>query len=171
MRIRITPNTDTFYTLTGIGSDHGTEQENRALKVLGGIKEILISCQALGEYFPTVVEIGNIFESFAETFGKQGNNTRKKDDFFQLSCSKRIRDNVNKTIPVIESYDVTFYSSDCVHNILTKRNLPGKAADRFLDVNEIGKAHYNKFVKEKLESDKSKWDTIKEEKLNTFCME
>ena len=121
MRTRITPNTDTFYALTGIGSDHGTEQENRALKVLGGIKEILISCQALGEYFPTVVEIGNIFESFAETFGKQGNNTRKKDDFFQLSCSKRIRGNVNKTILVIESYYVTFYSSDCVHNILTKR--------------------------------------------------
>ena len=88
MRTRITSNTDTFYALTGIGSDHETEQENRALKVLGGIKEILISCQALGEYFPTVVEIGNIVESFSETFGKQGNNTRKKDDFFNYPVPK-----------------------------------------------------------------------------------
>ena len=58
-----------------------------------------------------------------------------------------------------------------VYLIYLQKDFTGKSSRSFLGVNEIGKAHYNKFVKEKLESDKSKWDTIKEEKLNTFCME
>ena len=45
---------------TVIGSDHGKEQENRALKVIGGIKDIANSEVILNEYFLTAAEIGNI---------------------------------------------------------------------------------------------------------------
>ena len=45
---------------TAIGNDHGIEQENRALKVNGGIKGIANSEVTLNEYFPTTAEIGNI---------------------------------------------------------------------------------------------------------------
>ena len=52
-----------------IGSDHGIEQEKRALKVIWGIRGIAHSQQALDEYLLTTAEMGNMVESFCETFG------------------------------------------------------------------------------------------------------
>ena len=43
-----------------IGTDRGREQENRALKVLGGIKGIANSSQNLNEYFLSANKISNI---------------------------------------------------------------------------------------------------------------
>ena len=71
-------------TFTGIGSDHGIQQENQTLQVLGGTKGVANSNVALSEYFHTAAEMGNIVESFSETFGKQGDKARKKDDHYQF---------------------------------------------------------------------------------------
>ena len=74
---------------TAIGPDHGIEQENRALKVQEGIKEIANSHQALDEL--TSAELGNMIKKFCETFGINDNQNTKSDDHFQLAGSKNTR--------------------------------------------------------------------------------
>ena len=85
---------------TSIGADHGIEQENRALKVTGGIRGIAHNQQALNEYFLTTAEMGNIVESFCQTFGIEEDGSRKRDEHYQLTGSKneRIRTYTDKNI-------------------------------------------------------------------------
>ena len=49
---------------TAIGSDHGNEQANRALNVIGGIKGIANSKVTFNEYFLTAAEMGSIVNNF-----------------------------------------------------------------------------------------------------------
>ena len=49
--------------------DHGKENENCALKVLGGIKGIKNPHQTLEEYFLTAAELGNMIDDLCGTFG------------------------------------------------------------------------------------------------------
>ena len=63
---------------SSIGSDHGIEQENRALKVTGGIRCTAHSQQALDEYFLATAEMGNIVDCFCETFEIEENQSLKK---------------------------------------------------------------------------------------------
>ena len=58
---------------TAIGSDHGIDQENSALKVIGGIKGIANSEITLNEYFLKAAEMGNIVNNFWKTFGTEQN--------------------------------------------------------------------------------------------------
>ena len=97
---------------SAIGADHAIEQENQAMKVL-----------ALNEYFLTASELGNIMESFCETFGIEENQSRKRDEHYQLSGSKnyRITNNIEKISTVFKTCGVNFDDSDVVYNILTKR--------------------------------------------------
>ena len=46
---------------SAVGADHALEQENRAVKVLGGIKEIANNQKLLDEYFLAAAEMSNIF--------------------------------------------------------------------------------------------------------------
>ena len=66
--------------------------------------------------------MGNIIESFCETFGVEEYHERKRDKRHQLTGSKnkRISNNFDKISSVFDNYDVTFDSSDCVYNISTK---------------------------------------------------
>ena len=83
--------------------------ENRALKVLGGIKGIANSCQALSEYFLSAAEMGSIVGNFCETFGIEGNQSRKRDEHHQLfgSKNKRIYSNTEKILRVFQTHNVT----------------------------------------------------------------
>ena len=76
---------------SAIGPDHGIEQENRALKVLGGIKGIANSEDVPNEYFVTAGEIGNMVEKLCETFHVAENQWRKRDEHHQLYGSKKGR--------------------------------------------------------------------------------
>ena len=53
---------------TAIRSDHGIEQESRALKVIGGIKDMANSEVTLNKYFLMAGKMGNIVNNFCETF-------------------------------------------------------------------------------------------------------
>ena len=48
----------TATSFSAVGVDHGIEQENRAMKVLGGIKGIANNQKALDQYFPNCVRNG-----------------------------------------------------------------------------------------------------------------
>ena len=69
---------------TSIGADHGIEQENRALKVLGGIKGIANSSECLEEYFLSAAEMSNIIADFCVKFGIAEDEARKR------KCAKKL---------------------------------------------------------------------------------
>ena len=58
----------TLIPFSAIGIDHAIEQENRAVKVLRGIKGIANSRKALDGYFLTLSEMGNIIQDFCGVF-------------------------------------------------------------------------------------------------------
>ena len=113
-------------SLALIQQTHRTE--NRALKVLGGIKGIANSCQALSESFLSAAEMGSIVGNFCETFGIEENQSRKRDEHHQLfgSKNKRIYSNTEKILRVFQTHNVNFEASDSVFNILTKKVLPSR---------------------------------------------
>ena len=72
---------------SAIGADHGIEQENKSMKILGGIKGIANNQQALDEYFLTAGEMGNIIEDFADVFQIRDSQSHKREHY-QLTGSK-----------------------------------------------------------------------------------
>ena len=148
---------------TAIRTDHGIEQENRALKVLDGIKGIANSYKALDEYFLTATEIGNMIKDFCETFGINDNQNTKSDGHYQLAGSKNIRigDNVEKLSAIFNTYNVNFNHTDSVHNILTMKVLTAKESTRFLDSVKFGQERYEQFINQNMKGDSSIWDTLK----------
>ena len=119
---------------TAIGADHGIEQENKSMKILGGIKGITNNQRALDEYFLTAGRMGTIIEEFAELFQIKQNIAHKKNQHYQLTGSKnkRISVNVNKLTEVMSTYGVSFGNSTCLFNIFTKKVMPTDYATRFL---------------------------------------
>ena len=111
---------------TSIGADHGIEQENRSIKVMGGIKGIGNSSINLDEYFLSAAEMSNIIASFCNRFGISESEACKREDHYQLSGSKnsRIGSNVSKISDVFGTYDVSFNATDNVYNVLTMKVLP-----------------------------------------------
>ena len=53
---------------SAIGAAHAIEHENRAMKVLRGIKGIANNQLALEQYFLIIPEINSIVDEFCETF-------------------------------------------------------------------------------------------------------
>ena len=148
---------------TAIGSDHGIEQESRALKVIDGIKDIANSEVTLNKYFLMADKMENIVNNFCETFGIDENQSRKRDEHRQLTGSKNLRIETNciRLSHVFNERDVTFEAQDSVYNIFTEKVLSTDVADRFLQAKQIGQTKYEEFVKEQLEGEGSMWDTIK----------
>ncbi|XP_066916048.1 uncharacterized protein [Clytia hemisphaerica] len=138
--------------------------------------------------------MGNIFESFCQTFGIEEDSSRKRDEHYQLTGSKneRIRTYTDKISTVFTEHEVFFLinttnelesnevnenadtpeteTKDDVYNVLTKKVLPDKMAETFIKVEEIGEKRYKSFIADKLEGEGSIWDTIKKEKITTFVI-
>ena len=72
---------------TAIGADHALEQQNRAVKVLGGIKGIANSHTALAQYFMTAGELSLLLDQFSDQYDLR-NNSLKRKQHYQLPGSK-----------------------------------------------------------------------------------
>ena len=154
---------------TATGPDHGIEQENRGLKVIRGIKEIVNSHQVLDNSFLTAAELGNMIKDFCETLGINDNQNTKRDDYYQLAASKNTRiGDVEKLSAIFNTYNVNFNHTDSVYNILTMKVLPATESTCILDSIKIGLERYEQFFNQNVEADSSIWDTLKKLMLPTF---
>ena len=114
----------TLIPFSAIVVDHAINQENKAVKLLGGIKVIANNPKALDEYFLTVSEMGNTIEDFYKVCNIQ-NEVQKRTRHYQLTVSKnqRINDNVKKISEVFCSYEINVENSDVVLNVLRRNFL------------------------------------------------
>ena len=110
-------------TFSAIRAHHALEQENRVVKILGGIKGIASSQKLLDEYFLTAAELSNIVEKFCASLLLEDSDARKREQHYQLIGSKnsRLSTNVNKLLDVFNTQGITFEESDKVYNVLTKK--------------------------------------------------
>ena len=157
--------------LSATGADYALYQENRTVKVLGGIKGIANSQESLDEYFLTAAEMSNIVEQFCTSFLLEDSDSRKREQRYQLIGSKNshLSTNVNKLLGVFSTQGITFEESDEVYNVSTKKVLATDVVETFLSMREAGNAKFCEFVSENLLGSKSIWDTIKKKKLPTFA--
>ena len=66
----------TSVSFTAIGADHAIEDENRTMKVLGGIKFIANGIKKLRKYFIIAPEINQIIQDFCEAFDIEDYNAK-----------------------------------------------------------------------------------------------
>ena len=74
-------------------SDHGNEQGNTALKVLGDIKGIANSNQGLKEYFVIAAELGRTIKDLCEYVKINDEKRKKTAEHYHFSGSKNARIN------------------------------------------------------------------------------
>ena len=114
-----------------LGTNHALEQENRKMKVLGGICGIANCKNTLENYFLLSPLLGNISEQFCNYFGILQDD-RSIHYLLGGSVNSRYYNNTEKLNTVFANHDVHFTSTTDVHNAITKKVLPKDQADIFL---------------------------------------
>ena len=136
------------------------------MKVHGGIKGIANNQSSLDQYFIIAPEVSNIIEEFRLFFGIV--DSSEEEEHYQLKGGKNVRitDNVNKVLDIFEYYNTNFEESENVYNTITKKILPQKLAETFLEQENEG---LMQFIDERIERDISIWEPLKKTKLPTFA--
>ena len=132
-----------------IGSDHAMEQENKTMKVLGGIIGLTQQREALNRFCLTVP----IFSSLAEEFLERNNiSNYDRQHNYQLtgSACERIHTNVNKLETVMETFSVGFEPREAVSNLVSRAALLSPVAHELLRHEKIGQELYHNFISNRL---------------------
>ena len=156
---------------TSIGPDHGIEQENRELKVIGGIVGITQNEKSLDKYFLIAPELSNIQQEFERQYCT--GNKEKRTQHHELTGGKltRVTQNAVKLSAVFHEHGNPFESSDEdeIYNLLTKAVMTETATNDIIQRDEIGQQMFEGFVNERLTEGKlSVWDKMSKKKLKTF---
>ena len=116
------------------GGDHGIEKENRSLKVLGGVRGILLNKASLHRFSLASQELNRTCDDFLER-----NNVlhygQKLHHRLSGSINPRIIANVNKLSDTMEALDVLLRDSDTVYNVVSKGILSEQAKADILNHN------------------------------------
>ena len=105
---------------TSIGPDHGIEQENRRLKVTGGIVGITQNDHALQRFFLAAPVLSVICKEFEHKFGLNSRNSSSRYHDLHRNKPKRIQKNVESLCRVITQHGDPFTNQDeRLFNILT----------------------------------------------------
>ena len=152
---------------SAIGADHGIEHENRAIKVMGGIKGITNNKEALYRFALVTPEINLMVREFCIIYGLEN---KSRDEHYQLSgsASEAPTENVRKVSETFEKFSVSFEECDNVLNLVTKAVLPDKSEKDVLERDKEGEAMFATFSTERLAGDKSIWEKMSKRNLLTF---
>ena len=156
---------------TSIGPDHGIEQENRELKVIGGIVGITQNEKSLDKYFLIAPELSNVQHEFEKQYCT--GNQVKRTQHHELTGGKlsRVTQNAVKLSAVFHEHGNPFESTDEdeIYNLLTKEVMTETATKDIIQCDELGQQMFEDFVKERLTEGKlSVWDKMTKKKLKTF---
>ena len=92
--------------------------------------------------------------------------TKIKNLFISLKEVKNsIADNVEKLTTVFDNHNTNFEESDCVHNTVTKKILPKKFVNVFLNHDKEGEDCLKEFINDRIQSSISIWKPLKKTKL------
>ena len=130
-----------------IGSDHALEQDNKLLKVNGGVVGLTQNPTALHRFCLIPPSLASLSSHFLKNSGIIDRSTKLKHYQLVGSIHKRISVNVSKVINMLNNLSVNFAPSECVFNILSKAVYSSEASADILDHVEIGKICTNNLLK------------------------
>lgn len=150
-----------------IGVDHAMEQENKSMKISGGITGLTLNQTALDRFVLTAPLISQIVEEF---FVNNGINKSSSKKHHQLigSANQRITKNVETVKTTMKKFQLSFEKSDCVFNVITKAVLSPEAATSVINHEIEGKKLLDDFNTQRLEGAVPVWEKLKKRKLPTF---
>ena len=157
---------------TAIAPDQGIEQENRTLKVIGGIVGITQNEKALDKFFLIAPELSKLLHEFAAEYGSDNND--KSTQHHEITGGKlsRMMKNARKLTDVFREHGDPFMApedEDEIYSLLTKEVMTETVSQDILERDEIGQRIFVEFDTERLtEGRLCVWDKITKKKLKTF---
>ena len=152
---------------TSIGSDHGVEQENKRLKVSGGIVGITQQEQALQRFFLAAPVLSALSKDFELKFTEYRDISSKHHDLYG-NKPKRMQNNVHSLCRVVSEHGEPFTSQDTrLYNILTHALVTEKVEEEILMRDELGQRIFEEFVV-RLDGNISIWSEMKKRKIGSF---
>ena len=151
-----------------IGSDHALEQDNKLLKVNGGVVGLTQNPTALHRFCLISPSLASLCSQFLKNSGIIDKSAKLKHYQLVGSINKRISVNFSKVINFLNDLSVNFAPSECVFNILSKAVLSSEASADILDHVEIGKNMYEQFVENGIKGSTPLWEKMKKRNLKTF---
>ena len=111
---------------TAIGADHALEQENRAMKVSGGIVGIGNNQAALDQYFLIAPDINRILQSFFSYLNLPQERSQNDHQHYQLvdSTNRRMHKNMLEIKRIFNHHDVNFEDSVSLYKLTTNTVRP-----------------------------------------------
>ena len=155
---------------TSIAPDHGIEQENRTLKVIGGIVGITQNDKALDRFFLIAPELSKLLSQFSEQYDLR---KRDREIHHEVTGGKlsRVMSHASKLSNVFQLHGDPFIEdeADEVFNLLTREVMNEQVSKDILERDEIGQELFEKFTTERIiEGKLSVWEKMTKRKLRTF---
>ena len=150
-----------------IGADHALGQQNREMKVLGGVKGLLLNKDALNQFALIAPELNKICDEFCVA-NNIGQNSRTEQYQHSISFNNHILSNTSKLSEKPESFDITFDKNENVYNIIAKSVLPEKVQKQVLSYKLTGYELYQSFVSNRIYGGLSIWSPLKKANTLTF---
>ena len=150
-----------------IGVDHALEQENRKMKVLGGLTGITRQPATLARFFLVAPELARLSSEVESSCGVK-ETTRSRHHQLDPAVRKRHEDRINSLRPVIEENNPFDFEGTELLNMVTKSVMPTEVTQDILAQDNVGEKAYVDFVSERLTGDKNMWDKMTKVKLKTW---
>lgn len=150
---------------TSIGVDHALEQENRKMKVLGGLKGITQKPETLARFFLIAPELARLS---AETSTDMTPQSRKQHHELSKSGIERDFSRIAELKAVLKESNPFQFQGDQLLNIITKSVMPQSVQMDILQREEIGKNAYHSFVKERIQGPVNLWEKMQKLKLKSW---
>ena len=151
-----------------IGLDHALEQDNKLLKVNGGVIFLIQDSTALHIFCLITPSLASLCSHFLKNSGIIDKSRKLKHYQLVGSINKRISVNVSKVINMLNDLSVNFAPSECVFIILSKAALSSEASADILDHVEIGKNMYDQFAENRITGSTPLSEETKKRNLKTF---
>ena len=152
---------------TSIGVDHALEQENRKMKVLGGLKGITQKPETLARFFLIAPEMSRLSQE-AEKSVNVTSQSRKQHHELTASMTKRDHTRLEKLKSVIKGSNPFQFQGDHLLKIITKSVMPQSVHTDILQREEKGKNAYHDFVRERIQGPVSLWEKMSKLNLKSW---
>ena len=152
---------------TSIGVDHALEQENRKMKVLGGLKGISQKPNTLTRFFLAAPELARLARS-VEDKASIAQAGRKHHHDLSVSSARRQQQNITQLTAVTTASSPFKGESGDLVNIVTKSVMPDSVKVDILARHEAGEKAYSKFVADRIIGTVNLWDKMSKVKLQCW---
>jgi hypothetical protein len=157
----------TELSFCSLAVDHALEQENKRLKVLGGLKGITHKPAALQRFFLIAPELQRL-SSEAEDMA--GFSPEKRTTHHEMSNRIQHRQElkVKKLKAILAELNPFSYDGGDLVNVITRSVVPDTIRDDILRQERCGDDAYNDFVQKRIVGETNLWDKVTKVKLQRW---